>query len=139
MRYDHESGEHEVVSDAALGGEAPDTVGVCAPLGASFLAYYNLEGRLFLRVDELCLEFDRGIGVTVGGEPHDPHADAARRWICVERDGQELVRLDYLVDLTAVFPDDPTPFIEMDHFDFGLSLANFAASESRKRVLLGLE
>ncbi len=99
----------------------------------------HLGDRLYLRVDGLCLEFDRETQVIVGGEPLDPHAEAARRWICIERVGRELARLDYVVDLTKVFPDDPTPFVEMEHFDFGLLLVNLAASESRKRVLLGLD
>lgn len=132
-KYDHAKGTFTIESRNVLGGNAPpSTEGIFAILSAVFVALYKFGQGLFIRIGDQCIPLTDDVVVTVRG-------DVGKRLLTVEKAGKEIARFIYVLDSSKKFPDDPTPFIDDEDFDFGLFLSNISTSDKRKRVLLGLD
>ncbi len=131
--YDHIEGKFTIASRKTLGSKAPSkTDGSFAILSGVFVALYNFEQQLFLRVGNNTVLLADDIIVTVSG-------NANNRLLLVKKAGQEIVRLNYILDMSNQFPNDLTHSIEDEDFDFGLFISNISKNNKRKRILLGLD
>lgn len=131
--YDHSAGSFTQISRRLMGSKAPlSTDGIYSNLSSAFVAIYQLDKQLFLRIDDNCIPMTNDVVVSVGG-------DIDNRWLVVLKAGIEVFHVDYGLDSSKKIPGDPTAFIEKEDFDFGLFLSNVSKSQKRKRVLLGLE
>ncbi|WP_297891177.1 hypothetical protein [Shewanella sp.] len=131
--YDHGKGTFTMASRNSLGSKAPSsTDGIFALLSVVFVALYKFGQELFIRIGDQCIPLTDDVVVSVSG-------DAKNKQLTVEKSGQVIARINYALDVSKKFPDDPTPFIEDEDFDFGLFISNISKNDARKRVLLGLD
>jgi len=131
--YDPEKGTFTIMYRNTLGNNAPmSTDGFFTILSSVLLMLYKFDKELFIRVGDLCIPLSDDVVATVSG-------DARNRLLIVKRSGEEVVHLNYMLDHSKKIPNDPTPFIEDENFDFGLFLSNVSVSDMRKKVLLGLD
>ena len=131
--YDHAKGMFTIASRNTLGGKAPlKTDGVFAILSTVFVALYCFSQQLFLRIGDDCIPLTSDLVVTVSG-------DINSRKLRVEKAGVVVAHIDYTLDVSDQFPNDPTPFVEDEDFDFGLFVSNISKNSERQRVLLGLD
>ncbi len=75
-------------------------------------------------------DLDSSTVVEVDGPPLE-------RELVVIRDGNVMFKTTYAVDVDDIIPNDPTPFVEDEDFDFGLFVSNISKSPGRKDVMLG--
>lgn len=139
---DHATGKYTMLPGGqSKNGARRDTCGSFSFLSGVFVALYCFEKALFLRIGEACLALGDDLVVHIQGiEPtQELIAQRARldRTLIVEKAGSEITRLHYVYDLSGQFPDDPTPFIDDEGFDFGLWISNITKSPERQQVLLG--
>jgi hypothetical protein len=129
---DPASGRYRVQRRQALrAGVAVKTDGTFALLGGVFAALYKFGDELILRVKGVAIPLGRDVSVSVSGPSNC-------RVLSVVASGREVIRHEYYLDLSTKFPNDPTPFVEDEDFDFGLFVANVAKAPERQDVLLGL-
>jgi hypothetical protein len=132
-RYDHRNGTFTIVSRKTLDVNEPiSTNGFFAMLSNIFVALYNFEQQLFLRIGDKRIPLTDDTIALVSG-------DASNRQLVVDKTGKEIAHLSYILDDSNQFPDDPTPFIKDEDFDFGLFISNISKNGKRKKVLLGLD
>lgn len=131
--YDHAKGMFTIASRSTLGGKAPSkTDGIFAILSTVFVALYCYGQKLFLRIGDDCIPLTSDLIVTVSGDIKD-------RRLIVEKAGSVIANIDYTLDMSDQFANDPTSFIEDEDFDFGLFVSNISKNNERQRVLLGLD
>ncbi len=130
-QYDHASGAYKNASRKAMTASL-NTDGTFSILAGTFVALYNFEQLLFLRIGDECICLSEDVVATVSGGINN-------RSLTVKKSKSEILHLDYSLDHSPQFSNDPTPFIEDEDFDFGLFVSNISKSEERKRVLLGLD
>jgi len=131
--YSHSTATFSEVSRISLGENSPSrTDGFYSILSSTFAAIYCLDNALFVRIGGSCFALSDEITISVDGEAED-------RTLLVLKAGKEISKLSYALDMSDQIENDPTPFVEKEDFDFGLFLSNISKSESRKRVLLGLD
>lgn len=127
------SGNYTSYSEEALGEDRPRSLaGFFAILSGGFIALFTLRGKVFVYLGGRSIELSDDTTANVSGEPD-------KRQLSVKKDGEELGRIEYALDTSRRFENDPTPFIDDEDFDFGLFVANISNSKDRKRVLLGLD
>jgi len=133
VEYDHYSGRYTAHSRKDLGVTSLERIeGFFSILSGIFVALYTYGQQLFLRIGDDCIQFTDDILVEVSG-------DEINRKMVVKKGDQRVANVEYVLDLSFRFPDDPTPFIEDEDFDFGLFVSNVAKNPNRKRVLLGFD
>lgn len=131
--YDHGKGTFTTASRNDLGSNAPSrTDGIFSILSTVFVALYKFGQGLFVRIGDQCIPLTDDVVATVSGGSNN-------RTLTVKKAGKEIAHFRYALDGSKKFPDDPTPFIEDEDFDFGLFLSNISTNDKRKRVLLGLD
>ena len=131
VEYNHSDGSFtEISRKSNLGNIATLSFinGVYSILSSTFVAIYRFEGQLFIRIGDNCIPLSDEVVVSVRGENN------ARELLILEA-GKEVCKINYELDASRWFEDDPTPFIDEETFDFGLFLSNISKSESRKRII----
>jgi len=132
-KYDHGKGTYMIASRNNLGGNTPSsTEGMFSIMSTVFLALYKFEQGLFIRIGDQLISLTDDVIVTVSG-------DDEKRLLSVKKSAKDIAHLNYVLDSSKKFSNDPTPFIEDEDFDFGLLISNISTNEKRKRVLLGLD
>jgi hypothetical protein len=125
-QYDHCTGNVRLISRGSLNAsENINTSGIFSELSGVFVALYPFKEKLFLRIGERCMSCD-DIKVFVSGE-------SLCRKLIVEKAGEK-ISVEYRVNLSKKFDNDPTPFVEDEHFDFGLLVSNILNSNQRRQV-----
>lgn len=93
-------------------------------LGRQRLCLYVDHGALYLNATDVTMPFDAQTEATV-------EVRNGRRVLQVRR-GAQTIRAEYKTPRTLIPLDrDFTPFVEMEHFDFGLFLCNLAQDPAR--------
>jgi len=127
------TGEYNLLSKKLQqNGNNIDTKGQYDFLSGAFFAVYKYGDNLILRVDKKTFCIDDDLVVNVKGDLSD-------RIVSIIYKHKEVLTLNYTLDGTVKFDNDPTPFVDNEDFDFGLFISNITKSKSRKNVLLGLE
>ncbi|MFF4386340.1 hypothetical protein ACFY0G_05990 [Streptomyces sp. NPDC001552] len=88
-------------------------------LGDTLLVLYRADGALRLLVG------DQDIEVTEGLEARHEFGEGSNTLTVGAR------RIDYPRPDHQLYEDDPTPFVELEHFDLGLFLANVLSDPPR--------
>jgi hypothetical protein len=131
--YEHTSGMFKLSSRKTLGNNVPlKTDGVFSILSTVFVALYCFNQQLFLRIGDDCIPIISDLVITVTG-------DVNNRKLCVEKAGVVVAQIDYTLDMSDQFSNDPTAFVEDEDFDFGLFVSNVSKRSERQRVILGLD
>lgn len=128
--YDLSTKKYRIVSLDDL----PDSVqirisGSFEILSSTFLAFYSAKRQVFLHVGEECFPVTDDVIATVSGP-------SEKRVLTIQRSGKEIAKINYALDPSRVFENDPTPFIEPEDFDYGLFLANVTGNAERKKRYL---
>ena len=128
---DPETGKLAKFSQCALGDSAPArTEGWFADLSGVVAAIYKKGDELFVRVGGTELPLAADVTAEVSGA-------ASARVLVISKGGNAVVRCRYALDTSIRFPNDPTPQIEDEDFDFGLFICNVSKATERQMVLLG--
>jgi hypothetical protein len=128
---DPETGKLAKFSRRALGDSAPArTEGWFADLSGVVAAIYKKGDELFVRVGGTELPLAADVTAEVSGA-------ASARVLVISKGGNAVVRCRYALDTSIRFPNDPTPQIEDEDFDFGLFICNVSKATERQMVLLG--
>ena len=125
--YDHDTGNFTIRSR-----DIENTDGSYEILSEKFVALYQFQEQIFIRLGDERILLDKSVKVDLFGPVNN-------RRLTIEKAGRKVAQLEYEVDTSDVIPDDITPYIEAEHFDFGLFLSNVSKDEIRQRVLLGDE
>lgn len=132
-QLDPDTGVVTMQSRITLGNKVPqNTEGFFAVLSTIFIALYKFGQGLFIRIGNECIPLTDDVIVNVSGNPKN-------RELIVEKEGQEITRLDYSLDQSKMIVDDPTPFIDDEDFDFGLFVSNISKNTKRKRIFQKLD
>jgi len=130
LRFDPETGDAEKLSRIELEKRTKvETKGNYAILNGVFLAFYVHKGEILLRIDDQVFPFDDEIQV------HTRELEKENWLLQINRQHQRILDLPYYCK-DQMFPSDLTPFVEEEHFNFGLFLQNISQSPSRKRILI---
>lgn len=133
IKYNHSDGSFTEISKKSIGNNDISIVdGFYSVLSSTFVAIYRFEGELFIRIGDKCLPFSDEVVVSVRGEDDD-------RELLILEAGKEICKINYELDASLQFEDDPTPFIDKEDFDFGLFLSNISKSENRKQHILDID
>jgi hypothetical protein len=128
---ERESGKYRITDVQSLGPSTPAEIdGAFSILSGTLCALYRAEGDLYFRIGNAEFKLDSSTVLRVSGP-------AEARRVVVERLGRVIATHEYTAAPDAQFGDDPTPFVELADFDFGLFAANVSQSAERKAVLLG--
>lgn len=104
-----------------------------ARLGDVLAVFYRNNDRLWIRLGDCVRELDSG-----RSSFHWERTGPQTRRITLSDGGDEIVSVEY-ADRSGGIPLelDPTPFVEEEHFDFGLFVRNVLGDEGRrKRIYL---
>ena len=131
--YEPAQGTYTLVSKASLGDQASEeTEGHFALLSKVFVALYQTDHVLFLRIGERVISLADDIRIKVTG-------DADARQFIVTKNQDRILEFRYALTIPESIEEDLTPFTEDEDENFGLFVANIANNDQRKRVLLGLD
>lgn len=125
--FDPVSGVLDVYPRARVAGR-PMVFGSFAWLSGQLCVFYRFEGVLWLQVGDRRWPLEDGFSVewvSFGDELSE----------LVVRDkssDEDLVRISYQ-PTGQLYDDDVTPFVEREHFDFGLFVWNVLNDEDRRR------
>ena len=130
LELDPASGESHEILATALGDKMPKKInGFFDRLGDTLVAVHAIDGHLVLRIGTNVISLEEGIIVLVDGPSNN-------RLLRVLQNGNEVMSVRYSIADAPKFKNDPTPGIDDEDFDFGLFIANIAASLDRRRVAL---
>lgn len=100
-------------------------------LGENCVLLFRLAGVLYLQIEHQRM--------TMADHTIELRSDGGHRVLQVLSDSKVVVEMTY--DPPIIEPplsEDPTPFVEEEHFDFGLFLANLSRDQGRKaRIYAG--
>ena len=135
--FDEVRGRFERFSRKVLGSDAPslhDTDGSYSDQSAGTFMLYKLGDTIVFRVVgegfDCKFNLDSSTVVEVDGPPLE-------RELVVIRNGNVMFKATYAVNVDAIIPNDPTPGVDDEDFDFGLFVRNISKSPERKDVMLG--
>lgn len=127
---DLDTGKFETCSRRLAQQSIPDHFGgLFATLSGVVVALYRHGNELFVRVGAITFPLATDVVAEVNGP-------ATERTLLVIKDGGEILRHKYELDLSIRFSDDPTPFIDDEDFDFGLFISNVSKAPKRKTALI---
>ncbi|PPD48098.1 MAG: hypothetical protein CTY16_06195 [Methylobacter sp.] len=128
--YDHSKGTFIISSRKNLDDKALlNTDGMFSILSTIFVALYRYKQQLILRIGNKNIILTDDTFVSVSG-------NASNRLLIIKEFGKEIIRLNYELDISKQFPNDPTPFVGDEDFDFGLFVSNIANDDKRKKIFL---
>ena len=96
-------------------------------LSGVFCALFLSNGEIFVRVGDTQVQLSDDVKITVDGPDE-------RRCLTPMSGVKTLATIRYAVEEWRI-PNDPTPFIDDEDFDFGLWISNIAGSPIRQRVM----
>ena len=134
---DPREGQLERFSRKGLGSTAPTLQcikGWYFDHSVGTLILYRLGGKIVFRVLAPGVDKEFELDTTTEIEVRGP---SARRELTIVRDGVPIFKVIYAVREVYRSPDDLTPFIEDEDFDFGLFVSNISKNPARKSVFLG--
>ena len=111
---------------------SPPFVGFIAYLRDHIILFYCRNEILHLTLDGKNFLLDEHILIRL--EQASSNQNGTYKKLLVYQDDQLIFSLDYEL-LGRMIPGDPTPFVEMEDFDFGLFLNNVLANPKRIRLL----
>ena len=127
--YNPVTGTLSTFSRKAEPGRVPAQIsGLFDQLGGKLILLFRLAGVLYLQVD--------GQRIPIGDHAIDLRSVNGRRVLRV-RSGSKSV-LEVMYNPPIIEPplsEDPTAFVEEEHFDFGLFVANLSKDKSRQGSL----
>ena len=117
----------------ALGDKAPSiTDGCFSEVEEGILILYRSVGNIFFQIYNKIFLINDKIEIEVFG-PRE------KRKLQVVRDGKVIYETTYTPPGPGMIEGDPTPFVEEEHFDFGLFVSNISKNPGRKDRFLGKE
>lgn len=131
--FDDEKGTLREYSRQFLAAQAPkiaETDGWFSHIRGGVLILYRKTGNIFFRVNDNEFVLDKGTEVEVFG-PRE------KRKLVLKRNAQVVFDIEYELLQEPPIPNDPTPFIEEEDFDFGVFVSNISKDPKRKAVFLG--
>lgn len=132
-QFDPQTGSLKKYSKAALDHDAPqctEIVGNFSEVKHARLVLYPSDNRVIFRVNDAEFVLD---GRTI----IDVSKCQATRQMTIRRDGALVLEFKYELMRDNSIPNDPTPFVSDEDFDFGLLVSNISKSAARRDVLLG--
>ena len=135
LEFSHESGEYrEITRNAVESMESTSKEfhlnGLYAFLDNKLVAIYVTNGVLFLRIADLIIPAEDIIRV-------ERKATGLYSPLFIHQKNSTAI-LNYTNETDQMIEDDPTPFVEEEHFDFGLFVKNLLSDTNRqKRCLCG--
>lgn len=132
-QFDPKAGSLKIYSRKHLGDRAPkisEIEGWFSEHRDDPLVLYRTADTIFFRIHGNDFVLDENTEVQV-------HGTSQRRKLYVKRFGKTIYETEYALPQTEPTPNDQTPFIEEEDFDFGLFVSNISRDPRRKSVLLG--
>ncbi len=122
-------------SRQVLGARAPkieNIDGWFSDVKNSTFILYKYKDNIFFRANDKEFILDNKTEVEVFG-PRE------KRKLYVKHNGLIIFDTAYELTREGAIPNDPTPFIDKEDFDFGLFVSNISKNQKRKDVLLKSE
>lgn len=124
--FDPVTGLLTVFSGLAEPRREPDQIsGTFDYIGGKLVLLFRLDGILYLQIE--------GHRMPMNSHTIELQSMNGHRVLRVLSDDEVILELEYespIID--PPLSEDPTPFIEEDHFDFGLFLANLSRDRNRQ-------
>lgn len=132
-KFDPQTGSLEKYSATALNQDAPQSTEIAGNFSevkhARFVLYRS-ENQIIFRVDDAEFVLD---GRTI----IDVSKCQSIRQMAIQREGALIFEFKYELMRDDSIPNDPTPFVSDEDFDFGLLASNISKSAERRDVMLG--
>lgn len=127
-RYNHPQNTLEIFEATEPPAFTGHTVGFFEILSGKIIGFYRLQNQLYLLLDGKNFLWNNTI--TVGLIPY-----IDQRILLINQCEKELLHCEYSIDTTQIFKNDPTAFVEPEHFDFGLFVLNLNNNPARRTSL----